>query len=306
LPYNIEEYCINGILLLDGGMGQELVRSSQTPHTNLWAAQALLDQPKRVQELHEKYIRAGAKVITTNSYTTVRHRLQTDAGLGNRFTELNSLAGELAVKARESTNIPVLIAGSLPPLFGSYRPDKVRSIEEIEPIYQEHVEVLNPYVDLFLGETLSKSEEGIAVASAVSKTNKPVWISWTIEDEGSTRLRGGETLHEACGALERFSVEAILVNCCTPESITAAIPELLNTNISARVGGYANGFEQIPNKWTISDGIDALGQRHDLDPEQYAAHVQNWINLGARIVGGCCETGPAHIQKISDLIQTSF
>lgn len=283
-------------------MGQELVRRSQGPATSLWSAQVLLDRPSLVQDLHEDYIRAGAKVITTNTYITVRHRLQRDAGLGDKFQELNRLAGELAVQARQSTGVPVLIAGSLPPLFGSYRPDQVRSVEELDVLYKEQVEILEPYVDLFICETLSKSVEGLAAARAVSKTRKPLWVSWTMEDDGSNRLRGGESLSEAWQTLIDLPIEALLVNCCSPERITAAMPELSALTTSAKVGGYANGFQRIPKQWSISDGISALGQRHDLAPDSYAVHVQRWIDAGATVVGGCCETTPAHIQKISELL----
>lgn len=302
--YNLEDYCINGVLLIDGGMGQELIRRSQRPTTSLWSAQVLIDQPELVQNLHEDYIYSGAKVITTNSYITVRHRLERDARLGDKFIELNKLAGELAVRARESTGEAVLIAGSLPPLFGSYRPDQVRPIEELEPLYQEHVEVLAPYVDLFICETLSKSEEGIAAVNAASQTNKPVWVSWTLEDSCSNRLRGGESLEEAWQALLKLSVEALLVNCCSPESITAAMSELSSLVTTARIGGYANGFQQIPKQWSIKNGLAALGKRYDLDPDNYAAYVERWIDAGATIVGGCCETTPAHIQRIADVLKS--
>lgn len=303
MTYCLEDYCVNGILLLDGGMGQELRRRSQRPPTALWSAQALLDEPHLVQDLHEDYIRAGARVIITNTYTTIRRRLQQDAGIGDQFAPLMQLGGKLAMQARESVGIPVLIAGSLPPLFGSYRPDQVPSISELESIYEEHVELLSPYVDLFLCETLSTAEEGRAAVRTASRSNKPVWVSWTLTDQGPPQLRSGQSLQEAWQAVQDLPIEAALVNCSPPESITAAIPELVSWVGSVRVGGYANGFEQIPANWTIHDGISALGQRRDLDPENYAVHVQRWITAGATIVGGCCETGPAHIQTIAERLK---
>ncbi|MEM9808807.1 MAG: homocysteine S-methyltransferase family protein [Cyanobacteria bacterium P01_D01_bin.56] len=303
MSYFFEDYCVGGILLLDGGMGQELRRRSKNRPTPLWSAQALLDEPELVQTIHEEYIQAGAKVITTNTYITVRHRLQRDAGLGDKFEELNQLAGKLAVQARDSAGESVLIAGSLPPLFGSYRPDQVRPVPELQAIYREHVEILNPYVDLFLCETLSTPEESFAAASVAGETGKPVWVSWTLQDNETTRLRGGASLTDAFQQLSNLSVEAVLVNCCAPESITAAMPELVKLNTSIKVGGYANGFEHIPEQWSISDGISALGKRRDLDPESYSTHAEAWIDAGATVVGGCCETGPAHIQQISESLK---
>lgn len=306
MTYYLNDYCENGVLLLDGGMGQELRRRSQRRPTALWSAQALLDEPALVQTIHEDYIRAGAKVITTNTYITVQHRLERDAGLGDKFEELNRLAATLAIQARDTVGESVLIAGSLPPLFGSYRPDQVRPIPELQSIYRTHVEILSPYVDLFLCETLSTVEEALAAVSVVSECSKPVWVSWTLQDKGSTNLRGGASLADAWQQLENWPIEALLVNCCAPETITAAIPKLTNFNDSVKVGGYANGFNRIPEKWSISDGIDALGQRQDLDPHQYATHVKQWIDDGATIVGGCCETGPAHIQQIAELIKVVY
>ena len=68
-------------------------------------------------------------------------------------------------------------------------------------------------------------------------------------------------------------------------------------------GGYANGFEHIPDGWSsAADGVEALGHRHDLTPEAYAAHARAWVDAGARIIGGCCEVGPDHIRVLADML----
>jgi S-methylmethionine-dependent homocysteine/selenocysteine methylase len=289
------------VVLLDGGMGQELRRRCASGDTSLWSAQVMLDRPDLVQEVHEDYIRAGARVITTNSYATVRHRLEDTAGLGDRWADLMELSGRLAQQARDAVGEEVLIAGSLPPLHGSYRPELVRPYEEIEPVYKEHAEILAPYVDLFLCETMSSAAEGTAAAHGAVSSGKPVWVAWTLKDDASGLLRSGETLSEAWAALEGLPIEAALVNCCAPESITAAMPELAALG-APLAGGYANGFAAIPENWTFSKGVSQLGQRADLDPERYARHVRDWIGAGARIVGGCCEVSPAHISYLSRML----
>ena len=75
-----------------------------------------------------------------------------------------------------------------------------------------------------------------AVTGAV--VGKPVWVAWTLEDGGATRLRSGETIAEAAAMLDGLPVSAFLVNCCAPESITAAMPELSALG-SWPVGAYA-------------------------------------------------------------------
>ncbi len=293
----------NGVILLDGGMGQELRRRCRSGNSSLWSTQVLIKQPALVQQVHEDYIRAGAKVITTNTYATVKSRLEKADGLADQWTHPLKLGGELAQQAREATGEKVLIAASLPPLHGSYRPELVRPLEEIEPVYREHVQILEPLVDLFLCETMSNVKEAYAAAHAAVSSGKPVWVSWTLKDDSSKLLRSDETLSEAWAALAGLPIAAALVNCSAPESITAAMPELVKLG-APLAGGYANGFTAIPEKWTLKEGVSQLGQRRDLDPDSYAKHVQYWIDAGARIVGGCCEVGPAHIARINELLKT--
>jgi len=290
-----------GVVLMDGGMGQELRRRGLTAGPpGLWSANALLRSPETVLAIHRDYIRAGARVITTNTYSTKRPRLDA-AGVGDRLEALNRLAGELACRARDEQGADVVIAGSLPPLYGSYRPDLVRPLAEILPLYREQAEILAPYVDVFLCETMSSAAEAFAAASAALATGKPVWVAWTLDEVGGGHLRSGESVSEAAAALGDLPVSALLVNCCPPESITAAIPELVA--LGARpCGGYANGFKSVPGQWSPGDPVEHLGHREDLGPDAYARHVQEWVAAGARLVGGCCEIGPEHIRRLHEVL----
>ncbi len=286
-----------GVVLMDGGMGQELRRRGLTGGPQgLWSANALLQAPATVLEVHRDYIRAGARIITTNTYSTKRPRLD-DAGIGDRFEALNRLACELACQARDEQGRDVLIAGSLAPLYGSYRPDLVRPFAEMEPLYREQAEILAPYVDLFLCETMSSAAEAQAAACGAASTGKPVWVAWTLDDRGEGRLRSGESVSAAAAALDGVPVSGLLANCCAPESITAAMPELAALG-PWPCGGYANGFAMVPAGWGSADGIAALGVRQDLGPDAYLKHVRDWIAAGARLVGGCCEIGPGHIARL--------
>jgi S-methylmethionine-dependent homocysteine/selenocysteine methylase len=293
----------NRIVILDGGMGRKLrFRGVEIPDT-IWSANALLVAPTVVRQIHLDYIAAGADIITTNTYGVIRSDLA-DIGAGGRFEELNRLACTLAREARASSGRPVLIAGSLPPLRGSYRPDLVGPFEEIEPMYREQAEILAPHVDLLLCETMSSAAETRAAASAACKTGLPVWVSWTLHEDRSGRLRSGETIAQAAAVLGDLSVSGFLANCCAPESIASAMPQLVATG-AQYVGGYANTFKPVPEDWTLdgdheTDGI--LGLRSDLAPEAYAKHVAGWVRAGASVVGGCCGTRPAHIAKVRELL----
>ncbi|HSK95519.1 MAG TPA: homocysteine S-methyltransferase family protein, partial [Euzebyales bacterium] len=145
-------------LLLDGGMGMELSARGAATSDRLWAARALIDAPATVRAVHDAYLAAGADVITTNTYSTARPRLER-AGVAERFVALNEQAARLATQARDAHGRDVLIAGSMPPLDDTYRPDKVGDAQWMVDHYQAQAEVLAPHVDLLLAETLSTAAE---------------------------------------------------------------------------------------------------------------------------------------------------
>jgi S-methylmethionine-dependent homocysteine/selenocysteine methylase len=291
-------------VLLDGGMGRELRARGVHISPTIWSANALLVAPEVVEQLHFEYLAAGAEVITTNSYGVIRDDLAKE-GIEARFAELNDLAGRLAVSARDRSGRKAAIAGSLPPLRGSYRPDLVGPFEEIEPRYREQAAALLPHVDLYLCETMSSAAEAVAAATAACRTGKPVWVAWTLHEDRSGRLRSGETVEDAMRAIAHLPVSGFLVNCCAPESIAAAMPALAG-KAPGPAGGYANAFAPVPPTWRLdgdapSDGL--LKLRGDLDPDHYARHAEHWLESGAKLVGGCCGTGPQHIARLRRLLE---
>ncbi|MGD8384063.1 MAG: homocysteine S-methyltransferase family protein, partial [Lysobacterales bacterium] len=199
-------------LLLDGGMGQELINRGAAAQGVLWSAKALLDDPEAVVAVHEDYIRAGADVITANSYACIRNNFE-PAGLLERLGEMNRLAAELAQKARDRCARPVLIAGSLGPQYGSYRPDLVGDYERTAALYREQADLLAPHVDFLLCETLSCRLEARAAAVAALETGLPVWLSWSIDDAGAARLRSGEPIESAWQDVAGLGLTAVLLNC---------------------------------------------------------------------------------------------
>ena len=290
--------------LLDGGMGRELRNRGVPILDTIWSANALLVAKDTVLQVHKDYIASGADIITTNTYGIIRSELKKE-GIEDKFVELNRLAGKLAITASRSSEEGVAVAASLPPLRGSYRPDLVGKFDEMVPLYREQAEILEPYCDLFICETMSSGEEARAAATAAGEFGRPVWVSFTLHDDKSGKLRSGETITEAAAKLKDLPVSGILANCAAPESIDAAMPEL--AKLGKVAGGYANTFQEVPKDWVMdgkkpTDGL--LKLREDLDPEHYAAHAKAWLAAGARVIGGCCGTGPAHIARLKQLIES--
>lgn len=286
---------MSSVILTDGGMGQELVRRSKSEPTPLWSARVLMDEPDLVRSLHVEFIRAGARVITINTYSATPERLARE-GAEDLFQPLQKRGVELARQARDEAG-DTAIAGCLSPLFGSYAPALTISFEDTLDIYRRIVAEQADGVDLFLCETMASAQEARAAVTAASESGKPVWASWTLADHGAPRLRSGETIADAVDALGDLPVAARLLNCCRPEAIAAALPELIA--LGGPVGAYANGFTSVE---ALKHGgtVDVLHARHDLDPQAYADQAIGWVEAGACIVGGCCEVGPTHIAALRD------
>lgn len=285
---------MSDIILLDGGMGQELVQRAGDRPTPLWSTQVMIDHPGLVAEVHDDYRRAGATVHTTNTYAILRDRL-IGTGLEDRFEVLHAAALQEAKDAG-------VLAGSIGPLGGSYRPDLLPPHEIAVGIYKEVVGILAQKVDLILCETVASVAHARAVLEATTATGKPVWLALTVNDQDGTKLRSGEPLADVLPLAG--TAAAILANCSSPEAIDTAIGVLATGG--KPFGGYANGFTQIAERFLeAKPTVDALTARQDLGADAYATFAMGWIARGATIVGGCCEVGPAHIATLADSIRAA-
>ncbi|MEM9513365.1 MAG: homocysteine S-methyltransferase family protein [Actinomycetota bacterium] len=291
------------MVLLDGGMGKELRRIGAPFRQPEWSALALIEAPDRVAEAHANFADAGATVITTSNYAVVPYHLGDDR-FAARGAELTALAGRLARTVADDADI--LVAGSLPPLFGSYRPD-LFDADRAPALLDTIVSALAPFVDIWLAETLSSVAEIRAALAALDRHggDLPRWVSFTLDDHhhghaSQPALPSGESIGAVAAALATEQrVAAVLINCSLPEHITPAIDELRTCiGDTVRIGGYANAFPPAPK--THYEANEAIHEaRPDLTAERYADIVDRWIDGGATIVGGCCDITPAHIAELA-------
>ncbi|MGK0272945.1 MAG: S-methylmethionine-dependent homocysteine/selenocysteine methylase [Cocleimonas sp.] len=285
------------ITILDGGMGQELLKRSSKEVTPLWSTQVMMDEPDIVRDLHADFIRAGTRVITLNSYTMTPERLTRD-GQVEDFEMLQLAAVSAATSARISAGIPgVKIAGCLPPLVASYHADVAPEYETMLESYARIVAIQAPHVDVFLCETMSSIAEAKAALVAAKESGLPVWVSLTLEDNDKGLLRSGESLEDAIVMLNEFEANAKLLNCSKPEAIASSWSKMKSED--GLTGAYANGFTSIES---LKPGgvVTSMESRSDLDPASYAEFALQWANDGAGLIGGCCEVGPAHIKALAE------
>ncbi len=284
------------VTLLDGGMGQELLARTGAEPTGLWSTQVMIDEPDAVRAIHTDYFAAGATIATTNTYAIHRDRLENTAYAAH-FEALHRQALELAVEARDAHGSG-LVAGALGPLGWSYKADLAPPSRQAAGLYAEIVEVHDPLVDLYILETMSGVDQARGGLMGTKDTEKPVWLALSVDDDDGTRLRSGEPLSDIAPLLSEYDVAAVLLNCSRPEAIGQGLPVL--AEFGPPYGAYANGFSSIAEGFRHAGAtVRSLETRVDLGPMEYADFVDEWLALGATIVGGCCEVGPAHISEIS-------
>lgn len=293
------------ILLLDGGTGRELKRIGAPFAQPEWSAKALLEAPHFVTRVHEAYVAAGADVITTNSYALVPFHIGAQR-FRQRGAELAALAGRLARNVANQAQRPVAVAGSLPPIGGSYRAE-LFDANAARPILATLVDALRPSIDHWQAETLSLIAEAHLVRDVVGEDGKPLWLSFTLADDRSStqtaRLRSGEAAAGAVAAAIGLKAAAVLFNCSQPEVMGAAVTSvaqvLRDRGIAAgamRIGVYANAFPPLGAAAEANADLNEI--RADMQPNAYLGWARDWVARGANIIGGCCGIGPEHIAAL--------
>ena len=255
-------------------------------------------------DTHIDFIKAGAQVIVTTTFTTRKLRLR-DNGVEDKFEYLNRKAGEIAKKAKDLYP-KTLIAGGLPPQYITYEAD-TRSDNEIRNDFFSQAKILNDYVDFFYFDVLSSVREFKIAIEAIKNFNKPYLVGAHISE--GTKLPSGEKISEILKVTSSDKMLGLILSCVSPENYELNLSEIKNLGVP--FGFKLNAFIKTnpkPNyagaykKNKTRNPNELLGQRKDLTPEKMAEFAKRFKESGATILGGCCETRPAHIKEMSKLI----
>ena len=291
------------IRILDGGMGQELLTRGMKPNGTLWSANAVLnpDYHKLLLDTHLDFVKAGAEVIVTTTFTTRRRRLR-DNNIEDKFEYLNKKAGEIAANVKkEFPNIK--IAGGLPPQHLTYEEDK-RSEKEIIKDFNEQAKLLDEYVDFYYFDVWSSIREFKCGIEAIKEFKKPYLIGIHVSE--GTKLPSGEKISDIKSIIDG-NLLGVMLSCVSPESYDHNLEEIkkLNVPFGFKLNGFMttkpkNGYTANYLK-TKGNPNEFLGKRHDLTPDKFHEIAKKFKENGATIIGGCCETGPAHIKAMAKL-----
>ena len=291
--------------ILDGGMGQELLARGMEPNGTLWSANALLQKKyhKLLLDTHLDFIKAGAEVIVTNTFTLRRKRLR-DNKVENKFEYLNIKAGEIANTAKK-LNPHILIAGGLPPQDDTYVADD-RADDLIRENFFDQAKVLNPFIDFFYFDVLSSVKEIKLAIESINSFKKPYLIGAHISE--GTQLPSGESISDIINKIEHKNLLGLILSCVSPENYEKNLDEIKKLGVP--FGFKLNAFITTTNKkgtymksYLKSNGnpTEFLGHRDDLTPKKMGQFAKKFKDAGATILGGCCETRPDHIKEMSIL-----
>jgi len=293
--------------ILDGGLGQQLLAKGLVASGSLWSATALINEKYHhmIVDAHLDFINSGADVIVTNNFAARRFRM-IENKVDEHFNYANKKAGELALKAKEISQKNVLIAGSLPAQHNTYSEDQ-RDKKIIQKGFYDQAVLLEPFVDFFYLDVLCGSKECKIALSAIDKFNKPVLVGLHIKKNG--KLPSGESIKQLVEKCKNKNWLGIIAACVSPEIIDKSSNEFKQLGIP--FGYKANLWkieEPLPaTAWSSEVGMpgknptETLGSREDYTAEKFLNFSKKMISKGATILGGCCETKPSHIKKISIL-----
>lgn len=281
-------------ILLSGGFGTELQRRGCDTRLPLWAAAALLDAPDKVRHLHADYLRAGAHVLTANTFRTDPHTV----ALSRRDVDAATLTKTAVRLAREAVSEvrpaqATWVAGSVGPIRDCYRPSRVPDDATLREEHGQRIAALaEAGVDFVLVETMNSVREATTVLQ-LTKGLLPAAVAFVCGSGG--RLLSGEKIADAAAAVEPFDPLAILVNCCATEVATVALAHL-GEKTERPFGAYANG-EGCPDEltgWLFAGGTP---------DDAYVEEAEKWRDLGATWIGGCCGTSPRTIERLATLLE---
>ena len=285
-------------------MGQTLLEKGLKPEGTLWSATALIteDCHDLVVETHLDFINAGAELIVTNNFAVRKRRLLQNHKL-DYFESANKTAGQLAQKAKDSSNNNILIAGSLPTHGDTYQPHFFNSDKEVHEGFYETAKILNPYVDLFFLDVMSSLKEIKIACEAIKEFNKPILVG--IHFKKSNHLPSGDTVADVVREIKNYNCCGLIAACVPPETVELVLPEFKKSNLP--YGFKVNAFENIPDNFVIDQKssiqpTSVLGTRKDFTPSVFKNFVETAADQGATLLGGCCEVKPKHIESIKNII----
>ena len=284
------------ILVADGATGSNLQKMGLKPGRP--PEDLIIDNPDIIHQLEKSFVDAGSDSILTCTFGGTRMRMK-DSKYQDRTPEVNIRAAELARKAAKSRNDGVLVAGSMGPVGALIKPYGPLEAEDVKATFAEQAKALaEGGVDLLLIETMFSFEETTAAfEGAQSVTGLPIVVSFSY-DRGTRSMMGvkpKDVIKRYC----EMGATLVGANCGTTlENMEAVVKEY-----SATVPNFPLWVK--PNAGVPHMDIQTEQGVYDMGPEDMAAYAKKYVELGAKVVGGCCGNTPEHISAIAKAVKNN-
>jgi len=306
---NLSTLMRNGeLVLLDGGIGTELERRGVPMDSQAWCGVAAQGYAPILEEIHCDYIRAGAEIITANTYASSRLMLS-NAGIGDQVIGINTEAIRIASRARANMNRDdVAIAGSLshmiPLLGGADQVDPAKKPEnsQVSEALHEQADIfVKECCDLILLEMMYAPERMMIALDAAVGSGLPVWAGLSARSDSRGNLMSYEksseiAFKEIVKICINYGVDAIGIMHTRPNLIYSCIKEIRNIWDGLIYCYPDSGYFKMPN-WRFEKIIT---------PAAFSELARHWIGAGASAIGGCCGLSPPHIRSLAKLKEFSF
>ena len=278
-----------GVVLFDGAMGTMLY--DRGIFINRCFDEINLSNPGLVEDIHGEYIDAGAGIIETNTFGANRFKLALH-GLDDRLAEINRVGAEAAMRVSAGRAI---VAGAIGPLGIRIEPWGPTSNEEAAAAFAEQASaLLEGGIDIFVLETFADLNEiQQAINGVRSVTDLPLVAQMTLQQDG-LGLYGTEPAEFAI-RLDGWDVDVVGVNCSVGPRVMLEAIEKISGEVEKWISAQPNAG--------IPQSVDGRNI-YMTSPEYMAEYARRFVKAGARIVGGCCGTTPAHIRAIADVLKT--
>ena len=278
------------IHVFDGAMGTMLY--AKGVYINRCYDELNISNPDLVREVHSEYCRAGADILETNTFGATAPKLA-QYGLEANLREINIQAARLA---RAGGGDDCYIAGAVGPLGLRIEPYGPTSYDEAKDLFKEQVSaLLEGGVDLFLLETFSDvSEMQQAIRAVKELCDLPIMAQMTIQTDGNTAY--GTTPELFTAQLDEWGADVIGLNCGVGPAIILNALEKMRAITKKKLSAQPNAG--LPR--------DVQGRQFYMcSPEYMSKFAKRFIQSGAKFIGGCCGTTPAHIKLISDAVRAA-
>ena len=290
----IERLNAGEILVADGATGSNLQKMGLKPGRP--PEDLIIDSPDILLQLARSFVEAGSDILLTCTFGGTRLRMK-DSKYQDRTPEVNLRAAEIARQAA-STRDGVLVAGSLGPVGALIKPYGPLDVEEVRATFAEQAKALaEGGVDLLLIETMFAFEEtSAAFEGARSVSDLPIVVSFSY-DRG-TRSMMGVKPKDVIRKYSEMGATLVGANCGT----TLANMEAVVREYAETVPGFPLWVK--PNAGVPRMDIETEQGVYDMGPDDMAAYSRKYVELGARVVGGCCGNTPEHVAAIAKAVKS--